>query len=90
MRKSDLVKRIAAEGFVTPVAARAAVEFVFSEIGDALARGEQVTIRGFGTFSMTSRAARTGINPATGERIDIPASNSISFKAARALKDGVN
>ena len=90
MRKSDLVKRIAAEGFVTAVAARAAVELVFLEIGDALARGEQVRIRGFGTFSMTNRSARTGRNPATGERIEIPALKSNSFKASRALKDGVN
>ena len=90
MRKSDIVKRIAAEAFVTPLAAETAIDIMLSEIAGALARGEKATIRGFGTFAATSRAARIGRNPATGERIEIAASKSVSFKASRALRDAVS
>ena len=90
MRKSDIVKRIAAEAFVTPLAAETAIDIMLSEIAGALARGEKATIRGFGTFAATSRAARIGGNPATGERIEIAASKSVSFKASRALRDAVS
>ena len=62
MRKSDIVKRIAAEAFVTPLAAETAIDILLSGIGEALARGEKVTLRGFGTFSTTKRAARVGRN----------------------------
>ena len=90
MKKSDLVKRIAAEAMVTSLAAGTAVDLVFSEIGEALARGETATIRGFGAFSTTSLAARAGSNPATGEQIGIPALKSVSFKASRGLNEMVN
>ena len=84
------MNRIPTEAFVTRLAAETAVDMVFSEIGEVLERGEKVTIRGFGTFATTSRAERIGRNPATGERIDIPASNSVSFKASNALEDVVS
>ena len=90
MRKSDIVKRIAAEALVTPLAAQTAIDLLLSDIAEALARGEKVTIRGFGTFSRTQRAPRVGRNPKTGEPIDIPASPSVSFKPSRVLKDAVN
>ena len=90
MRKSDIVKRIAAEAFVTPLAAETAIDIFLSGIGEALARGEKVTLRGFGTFSTKKRAERVGRNPQTGERIEIPASQSIAFKASKALRDVVN
>ena len=90
MRKSDIVKRIAAEAFVTPLAAETAIDIMLSEIAGALARGEKATIRGFGTFAATSRAARIGRNPATGERIEITASKAVSFKASTALRDAVS
>ena len=69
MRNSDLVKRISAEALVTALAAQAAVGMMFSETADALARGEKVTIRGFGTAVTSARAERIGRNPHTGERI---------------------
>ena len=62
MRKSDLVKRIAAEALVSPLAAQTAVDIVLSEIGEALARGERVTIGEFGTFATTRWAERVGRN----------------------------
>ena len=89
MRKSDIVKRIAAETFVTRLAAETGVNILLEEIGAALARGEKVVIPGFGTFARTSRAARVGRNPRTGEAIEIPESNSVSFKASKALKDAI-
>lgn len=90
MRKSDIVKHIAGEALVTPLAAQTAIDLLLSEIAEALARGEKVTIRRFGTFSTTRRAPRVGRNPQSGEPIDIPASRSVSFKASRILKDAVN
>ena len=85
-----MVKRIAAEAFVTPLAAETTVDMVFSEIGEALAREGKVTVRGFGTFMTTSRAERVGRNPRTGEPIEIPASKFVSLKASKVLKDKVN
>jgi DNA-binding protein HU-beta len=58
-------------------------------ITDALKAGEKVALVGFGTFSVGERAARTGQNPQTGEKIDIPAAKSPKFKAGKALKDSV-
>jgi DNA-binding protein HU-beta len=66
------------------------VDSVIEAVTDALRRGDQVTIVGFGTFSVRDRAARTGRNPQTGEEIKISASKNPSFKAGKALKDAVN
>jgi DNA-binding protein HU-beta len=59
-------------------------------VTDALKAGEKVALVGFGTFSVSSRAARTGKNPQTGAKIDIPAAKTPKFKAGKALKDAVN
>ena len=67
-----------------------AVAAVFATIAEALARGEKVSIAGFGTFATRSRPARQGRNPATGESIAIAASTAPSFKAGKTLRDGVN
>ena len=67
-----------------------AVSAVLGSIGDALARGETVSIAGFGTFSVKHRAERHGRNPGTGESIAIAASKVPSFKAGKALRDAVN
>ena len=56
----------------------------------ALSQGEQVSVIGFGTFSVRERAARTGRNPQTGGAIEIKASKNPAFKAGKALKDAVN
>ena len=58
-------------------------------IGSALEKGDDVTLIGFGTFSVRERAARTGRNPQTGKPLKIPASKSASFKAGKALKERV-
>ena len=58
--------------------------------GDKLASGDKIQLNGFGSFEVTKRAVREGHNPATGEKIKIPAKNVVKFKAAKALKDSIN
>lgn len=69
--------------------AQAAVEAVFAAITKSLARGEEVTITGFGTFRTVKVSARSGRNPKTGEQIRIPAAVRAKFRAGQALKDAV-
>ena len=90
MNKHELVSHVAAGTPVTRADAERLVGVVFSAIADALARGEPVTIAGFGNFATRSRAARTGRNPRTGEPVAIAASSTPSFKPAKALRDAVN
>ena len=67
-----------------------ALEAVLSGIESSLGKGDSVTLVGFGTFSVSHRAARDGRNPRTGETIKIKASNLAKFKAGKALKDALN
>jgi len=67
----------------------AAVEAVFDTITKTLARGEEVAITGFGSFRVAKRAARMGVNPKTGERIQIAASIKPKFRAGKVLKEAV-
>ena len=90
MNKHELVSHVAAGTPVTRADAGRLVGVVFSTIADALARGEPVTIAGFGKFATRSRAARTGRNPRTGTPVAIAASRTPSFKPAKALRDAVN
>ena len=90
MKKAEIVERAAGEAGITKQAAQAAVDAVFASIADALARGEDVAIAGFGKFSTNSRPAREGRNPRTGERIAVGPSVGVWFKAGKALKDALN
>ena len=87
MKKSNLAARVAAKLSIPKTTADASVTALFSVIGDALARGESVSIAGFGTFSLKDRAARQGRNPRTGQSIAIAASKVPSFKAGKGLRD---
>lgn len=89
MNKSELVDAIAQKGELTKVDATKALDATLDAIRDALAAGETVTLVGFGSFSVKDRAARTGHNPKTGEKIQIAASKVPSFKAGKGLKDAV-
>ena len=89
MNKADLAARIAAQTSMSRAGADAAVNTVFSTIAEALAGRETVTIAGFGTFSTSSRSARRGRNPRTGESIAIAASTTPSFKASKTLREAV-
>ena len=88
--KADLVASIANAAGIKKTEAEKALEAVTAGIKDALADGSKVTLVGFGTFSVTQRAARTGRNPRTKAPINIPASNSVKFKPGTALKSAVN
>lgn len=90
MKKSDLVARVATEAPLSRSAAEAAVNAVFTAIGDALANGETVTLAGFGTFSTKARPPRQGRHPRTGESIAIAASRTPSFKPGKTLREAVN
>ncbi|GMR04191.1 MAG: HU family DNA-binding protein [Thermodesulfobacteriota bacterium] len=89
MTKDELVEKIAGEADISKKDAAAALNAVTSGIASALANGDSVSLTGFGVFSVSNRAARTGRNPRTGEAIEIPASRGVKFKPGKALKDAV-
>ena len=90
MKKSELIEAIAEKAGLTKVEAGKALAATFEVIANQLEKGEKVPVAGFGTFKLSSRAAREGRNPKTGETIKIAASTSVSFKAGTALKEKVN
>lgn len=90
MNKSELIDAIASAADINKSDAGRALDAVVDSITDTLKRGDQVSLVGFGTFSVKHRAARDGRNPQTGETIKIKASNVPGFKAGKALKDAVN
>lgn len=90
MNKTDLINHVAESVDMTKVAAARAVDAVLDGIMSVLASGESVAIPGFGTFSVSERAARAGRNPQTGEVLQIAAATMVKFKAGKALKDAVN
>lgn len=89
--KADIVNGIVdrVEGLTRRQAAEA-LDAVFDTIADALRSGEGAKVPGFGSFSLSERAARKGRNPATGETIKIKASKSVRFKVGKELKEAVN
>ena len=90
MKKQELVAIIAKEAGISKVAAAKALKATTDAIGDAMAKGENVQLVGFGTFGSKKRSARMGKNPRTGEAIKIAASTVAGFKAGKALKDKIN
>jgi DNA-binding protein HU-beta len=90
VNKSELIDAVAAAADISKAKAAQAVDGMTAAVTDALGKGDQVTLVGFGTFSVRERAARTGRNPRTGEEIKIAAAKIPAFKAGKALKDAVN
>jgi len=91
MSKGDLVTAIANRAGLTKKAAGDALEAFIATITGELVNGEQVTITGFGTFKVSHRAARMGVNPQNpSQKIQIKASKVPSFKAGKNLKESVN
>ncbi len=90
MNKSELVDCIADKADISKADAARALDAAVDCITSALKNGDSVGIVGFGTFSVSHRAARMGRNPQTGQSIQISASNVPKFKAGKALKDAVN
>ncbi len=89
LSKADLVSKIAADAGVTKDQAGKALNSFLGAVEDALKAGDKLTLVGFGTFYIAERSARTGVNPATGEKIQIAASKAPKFKAGKALKEAV-
>lgn len=89
MNRQDLVAKIAANADVTKKAANLALNAVIDGITIALEKGDKVSLVGFGTFKVNKRKARTGINPQTKAKINIPARKVPVFKAGKKLKDAV-
>jgi DNA-binding protein HU-beta len=89
MTKAELIDKVADSSKVSKAEAARLLGSVFDSITGALAKGDTVTLVGFGTFSVSKRAARKGRNPQTGAVIDIAASKVPRFKAGKALKDNV-
>ncbi len=89
MNKGDLIDAIAADSGITKTQAASALDSVMTNIRKTLKKGDKVTLVGFGTYSISKRAARTGRNPQTGKAIKIPAKNVVRFKAGKELSSAV-
>lgn len=90
MNKQDLIDAVADKADLPKVKAQEVVETMLDVIKTTLKGGDEVKLVGFGTFSVSERAATTGRNPRTGETIKIAASKQPKFKAGKELKDAVN
>ncbi|MET3917911.1 DNA-binding protein HU-beta [Variovorax sp. OAS795] len=90
MNKTELIAAIAEDTNLSKADAGRAFDSALEQLSRALVRGESVQLIGFGTFTVASRAERTGRNPSTGQAITIKASKSPKFAAGKALKDAIN
>lgn len=89
MTKAELVSSIAKDAGVAKAAAEKALNSFTANVTKSLKKGTKVTLVGFGTFTVSKRAARKGRNPQTGKTISIPATKVPKFRAGKALKDAV-
>lgn len=90
MNNNDLAERLAATAGTTNAEARKLVDAVFAAITDAAAKGEEVSLNGFGKFKVKESPEREGRNPSTGETITIKAAKKLGFAPAKAVKDRLN
>lgn len=90
MTKADLIDSVTTKVNLSRTQAEGAVNVIFEDIAGALRSGDKVNISGFGTFSVSSRKARVGRNPKTGETIQIAASKSAKFKPGKGLRECLN
>ena len=89
MNKTELVEKIAVGAGLSKVDSKKALEATIAAIKDALVAGDKVALVGFGTFSVSERPAREGINPATKEKIKIAAKKVAKFKPGQELADAI-
>lgn len=89
MRKPELAAAIAQQADLSKDKAGQVLNVILEEITGSVADGNDVTLIGFGTFTVRHRAARTGKNPQTGQPLQIPASKTVAFKPGKGLKDAV-
>ena len=89
MTKAEFVAKLAEEGKISKKQAIEAINLIFGAMADGLVAGQEISIPGFGKFSVVTRKARTGLNPQTKARINIPETKVPKFTSAKALKDSV-
>ncbi len=90
MKKTELIAAVAEKAGISKKDAEAAVSATFDTIVDTIAAGDKIQLVGFGTFERRERNARTGCDPRTNAKIEIPASKVPAFKAGKAFKEAVN
>ena len=90
MNKTDLIEGMAVHAGISKAAAKKALDSFVGNVEGALKKGKRVSLVGFGSFSVSKRAAREGRNPQTGATIKIKAKNVVKFKAGSYLTDAVN
>ncbi|MAP81398.1 MAG: DNA-binding protein [Aequorivita sp.] len=90
MNKSDLIDAMAADAGITKAAAKKSLESFLGNVEKSLKKGDRVSLVGFGSWSVSKRAAREGRNPQTGKTIKIAAKNVVKFKAGSDLQNSVN
>lgn len=90
MKKTELIAAVAEQSGLTKKDAEKAVNAVIDTIINAVAADDKIQITGFGTFEQRTRNARTGCDPRTGNKIEIPASKVPAFKAGKSFKEIVN
>lgn len=90
MKKSELVDKIAEENGITKAQADGAIKTLVDCITSTLVNGDRVSLKDLGGFSVSERKARTGLNPRTGEKIEIRASKTAKFSVSKALKEALN
>ena len=90
MNKTELIDKIAAGAGISKADAKKALDATTTALKDALVAGDKIQLVGFGTFSVSERPAREGINPATKEKIQIAAKKVAKFKAGAELADAIN
>ncbi len=90
MTKTDLVSAMVEKTGLSKVDAESAYKALVETVTECLKAGDSLALVGFGTFSVSQRAARTGKNPRTGEPLEIPAATTPKFKPGKGLKDAVN
>lgn len=88
--KKELIDKVASRAEVSKGSTENVVKALFEVITEALAKGEAVSIPKFGTFVQTERAARTGVNPTTKEKIKIPACKTAKWRVSKSVKDALN
>ncbi len=90
MNKTELIEKIAEGSGLSKVDSKKALDAAVAALKDALVAGDKIQLVGFGTFSVSERPAREGINPATKEKIQIAAKKVAKFKAGAELADAIN
>jgi nucleoid DNA-binding protein len=89
MTKAEFVDKLAEKGEITKKQATEAINRIFTTMADGLVAGEEISIPGFGKFSVVTRKARTGMNPQTKKKIKIPEKKVPKFAGAKALKESI-